>query len=91
MAKVKVKMYIVLNRKLAKGDFEFDVETVADALESLAAQYGQPFRDEVYDSKIVKNNYVLLLNGEPLEREGLDKIKMTDGDVMLLFPPVSGG
>ncbi|MCX7703181.1 MAG: MoaD/ThiS family protein [Planctomycetota bacterium] len=91
MAKVKVKIYTVLNKGLVKGDFDFEATTVADVFENLVAKYQQPFRNEIYDSGQIKNNYVLLVNGEPVERENLERVRLKDGDLLLLFPPVSGG
>jgi len=91
MAKVTVKIYTVLGKKLINDERTFDASDVDDALESLAASYGRKFREEVYDGGEVRNNYVLLLNGAPLQRDDLKSRRLKDGDILLIFPPVSGG
>jgi len=91
MAKVTVKIYAVLGKKLVNDERTLDASDVDDAMMSLAASYGREFQEEVYDCGEVRNYYVLLLNGAPLQRDDLKNRRLEDGDILLIFPPVSGG
>jgi MoaD family protein len=67
--------------------------TVNTVLEKLGERYGKAFREYVYDSKNgeVKGFLQLLVNGRSLSKtEGLNS-ELSDGDVVAILPPVSGG
>lgn len=91
MARITVKIYTVLRKRLINDERGLDASDVDDALRSLAASYGRDFQDEVYDGGKVRNNYVLLLNGAPIQRDDLKNRTLEDGDILLIFPPVGGG
>ena len=54
-------------------------------------KFGKGFREEIYDNGEVKNYYIILLNGQPVDREKVALTLLQDGDTLHLFPPVSGG
>lgn len=91
MARVKVKIYTVFGKRLINDEHNVDASDVSNVLEWLASHYGRHFRREVYDGDSVKNNYVLLLNGVPLDRVNLEGQRLKNGDTLLIFPPMSGG
>jgi molybdopterin converting factor small subunit len=91
MAPVLAKIYTTFGTRLVKGSYPVNGTTVAEALESLAEKLGREFRDEVYNKGEVKNYHILLLNGQPVDREAVESIAVKDGDTIHIFPPVSGG
>ncbi len=70
-----------------------DVSSVADLLNILTKQYGEPFKKAVYEPKAsdVKPNYIITVNGYLLNQlKGLET-KLKNGDHVVLLPIVSGG
>jgi thiamine biosynthesis protein ThiS len=39
----------------------------------------------------IKNYFVITLNSEIIDNSRISRIKLTDGDIINIFPPVSGG
>lgn len=48
-------------------------------------------RDELFDGHDIKSHVILMYNRERIDLEEADKIKVRDGDEIVLYPPVSGG
>jgi MoaD family protein len=70
-----------------------DVSSVADLLNILTKQYGEPFKKAVYEPKAsdVKPNYIITVNGYLLNQlKGLET-KLKNGDHVTILPIVSGG
>jgi MoaD family protein len=70
-----------------------DKVTVNTVLDQLSREYGQAFKEYVYDHKTgqVKSFIQFLVNGRSVSSsEGLDS-ELSDNDVLAILPPVSGG
>jgi MoaD family protein len=91
VARTVVKLFTTLGEKLVKDDGEFEASDIAQVLEQLAAKHGDEFRREIYDGQGIKNYYIVLHNGEIVDREHPDSVPLADGDTVHIFPPVSGG
>lgn len=91
MAKATVKLLTTLGAKLVRHDGEFEARNVAQVLDRLAGKYGSEFREEIYDGGEIKNFYIVLHNGEVIDREHPEAVPLSDGDTIHVFPPVSGG
>ena len=93
---ISVRFFTILREIVGKREetFTFPSQrvTVRIVLEKLNKQYGKEFRQYVYDSNgEVKGYLQLLVNGRSLPKtEGLDS-ELSDGDVVAILPPVSGG
>ncbi|RJS90303.1 MoaD/ThiS family protein [Candidatus Bathyarchaeota archaeon] len=66
--------------------------TVGEALKALAQQYGQRFRDYVYDEEgRVRGHLIFLINGESIKAlRGFETV-LREGDTLVILPPVGGG
>jgi MoaD family protein len=67
--------------------------TVNIILEKLAALYGNPFADYVYDPQTsqVKGFLQFFINGQSSQAfKGIES-ELQDGDVLAIVPPVGGG
>jgi MoaD family protein len=67
--------------------------TVNTVLDQLSKEYGQAFKEYVYDHKTgqVRSFLQFLVNGRSVSSsEGLDS-ELSDCDVLAILPPVSGG
>ena len=91
MAKTTATLYTTLNSKIVKDDLTIQAENVAHLLSKLADIYGKDFKEEIFDGAAVKNYYIILHNGNAIDREKPADVVLSDGDVVHIFPPVSGG
>lgn len=95
---VSVRYFTVLREIVGKKDeiLEFPKGqklTINSLLKCLSKKYGKDFDEYVYDLKTgeVKGFLQFLVNGRsPSATKGLDS-SLSDGDVLAIVPPVSGG
>lgn len=91
MSQIKVQLYSTLREKVGKGKISIDARNIKDALKKLENKFGDKFREELYEKGVVKNYYILLLNGRVIDVKALSQIKLSPGDVLHIIPPVAGG
>ncbi|KUO42779.1 MAG: hypothetical protein APU95_06270 [Hadesarchaea archaeon YNP_N21] len=91
---VTVKFFANFREIVGKDQIEISgVGTVMSLLNELTKKYGPRLGDQLFDPKTRKlRGYVnILVNGRGVNLlSGLDT-KLNDGDVVAIFPPVSGG
>lgn len=95
--KVKVE-YIGHVKNMTGNKKEEEVEAednskIADLLNVLTKQYGEPFKKAIYEpkGKDVKPNYIVTVNSYLLNQlQGLDT-RLKNGDRVAILPVVSGG
>ncbi len=95
---VSIRYFTVLREIIGKKDeiLEFPKGqklTINGLLKCLSEKYGKDFDEYVYDLKTgeAKGFLQFLVNGRsPSETKGLDS-PLSDGDVLAIVPPVSGG
>jgi MoaD family protein len=91
LAKVRVKLFTALGGKIVKEDSNFDAADIGQLLEILAQKHGKDFRDEIFEGGEIKNFYILLHNGQVVDRQNPGRVSLNEGDTIHIFPPVSGG
>lgn len=66
--------------------------TVGEALQALAKQYGERFRNYVYDEEGgVREHLIYLINGESINAlRGFETV-LREGDSLVILPPIGGG
>ncbi len=95
---VSVRFFTILREVVGKKEerlqfLKSQKITVNVVLEKLSEKYGKPFKDYVYDSKNgeVKGFLQFLVNGRSISTSGGLESELSDGDVLAILPPVSGG
>lgn len=67
-----------------------DGASVLDALLQFAETISQA-KEELFDGDVLKEHVVLMYNRERIDAEDAAEISLSDGDEVVLYPPVSGG
>ena len=91
-AKVLVKLYTTLKDRLNLPKMWLEGSNVGEILEALK-KAKQPDVEQVLldEEGIVKNHFVLTLNSQILDHKKVGDAEVRDGDVLHIFPPISGG
>ena len=89
---MKVRPWGVFQELMGERELEVDIPErakVGDLLEELTKRYGPKFEEELFQAgkREVKAYIKILLNGHGAEL----KARMSEGDVVAIFPPVGGG
>ncbi|MDO8804495.1 MAG: MoaD/ThiS family protein [Elusimicrobiota bacterium] len=92
MAKVTVMIYTTLRKSLGIAKLELRGRTVREVLDRLC-DYKKPEVEKlIHDAEgHVRQHFVLTLNSEILDNKKTAAVKVKDGDILHVFPPVSGG
>ncbi len=98
MEKMKIKVhYISLVKSFTKtSQDEFDLKEgiiLADLLDKIAAKYGKPLTQEVYDptKKEMKSTFVAMVNGVLMDQLQGVNTPLKDGDNIILMSLMTGG
>lgn len=83
---VRVKFFATLRSIAGKREVEIKgVKTVGELLEKLYAEFGEEFKNEIEERRMI------LVNGKNIDHlNGLDT-ELSDGDIVSIFPPAGGG
>ena len=89
-----VKVFANLREIVKAKRHEIDVEVkggiVGDVLELLLQKYGTAFHDAIFNPE-GRLKIKILLNGRDIDYiDGMES-KVTEDDIVYLFPPVAGG
>ena len=92
MAKITVMIYTTLRKSLGISRLDLGGRTVGEVLDRLC-DYKKPeaaalIRDAEGN---VRQHFVLTLNSEILDNKKTASVPVKDGDILHVFPPVSGG
>ena len=95
MAKVRVKTFSVIRDVLGSDVVEIDVEnpeTVDGLFDALLRQYGQPFKDKIWDPNTGKMAPFLMRLNETIISSTADMDReIQDGDEIAVIFPIGGG
>ncbi|MBI5239475.1 MAG: MoaD/ThiS family protein [Elusimicrobia bacterium] len=92
MPQVLVKLYTTLRLRLGKSQVWVEGATAAELVRRVAELGGAETAKVIFDDKgIVRNEFLLALDSEILDRNALDKVQLKEGNVLHIFPPISGG
>lgn len=92
MSRVLVQVYTTLRKSLGVARLELRGRTVREILDRLC-DYKKPDVEKlIQDSEgHVRQHFVLTLNSEILDNRKTASVPVKDGDILHVFPPVSGG
>jgi len=92
MPQVLVKLYTTLRLRLNQPQIWVEAATAADAVGRVAQLGGPEVSRILYDEQgAVRNEFLLALGSEILDRNALDQVRLPEGGVLHIFPPISGG
>jgi len=89
---ILVKLYTTLRLRLNKNQLWVEGRTAGDAVRAVVQAGGPEVASIMLDEQgAVRNEFLLTLDSEILDRRSLDRVELKDGDVLHIFPPISGG
>ena len=95
MAKVKVKSFSVIRDVLGSDVVEIEVnkpETVGGLFDELVRQYGQPFKNKVWDPNTGQMApFLIKLNNSIISSTSDIDHKIQSGDEIAIIFPIGGG
>jgi len=92
MGKVKVKFYGVLAETTHEKEVEAEALTIKDLLDTLAAKYGNSFKEKIYDGDCTIRRFInIYVNGRDIRFINRINTALRDGDEVAIIPAVSGG
>ena len=92
MAKITVMIYTTLRDRLGFSKAELEGRTVHELLLKLAVSRKKNVSKILFeDDGAVRNHFVLTLNSEIVDNRKTGKVKVRAGDILHVFPPISGG
>ena len=95
-SKVQIQYYGAIRAAAEKSGEDMEVPSDTTAyrlLQKLAAVYGEPFHDEIFqesDDKL-RDDLTLSVNGTIVNHAAADKIMLKQGDAVAVFPIFPGG
>ena len=92
MPQVLVKLYTTLRLRLNKSQVWVEGRTAAELVKRVAELGGDEVAKVLFDDQgVVRNEFLLALDSEILDRNALDQVQLKEGNVLHIFPPISGG
>ncbi len=95
MAKVKVKSFSVIRDVLGSDVVEIEVnkpETVGGLFDELVRQYGQPFKNKIWDPNTGQMApFLIKLNNSIIRSTSDIDHKIQNGDEIAIIFPIGGG
>ena len=95
MARVSVKTFSVIRDVLGSHVIEIEVdkpETVGGLFDALVREYGEPFKEKIWDPNTGEISPFLIRLNDEIIRSAADMDKeIKDGDKIALIIPVGGG
>ena len=90
MSRVQFRLFATLRDKYGVKEIEVECNgTLRDAVEKAAQKIGQDFVKEFFEDGRIRNDRIILVNGRHIQF--IKDLKLKDGDVIAIFPPIAGG
>jgi len=91
MAKVTVRMFATVREAAGTDTVNLEAESVAEALERVSQRFGRSVKRLLDGLASDPESIVVLINGKNPGHSRALAQRLSDGDEIALFPPVSGG
>ncbi|MEM1995132.1 MAG: MoaD family protein [Nitrososphaerales archaeon] len=92
---VSTKYFAALREITGKKEEAFNFEGEVDGkkfLDTLILHYGQALKEFLLDQKgTLRDGLVMLVNGNAVDASDLSSLKLKDGDLVVILPPIGGG
>lgn len=92
--KVETRFYAFLREATGVERDSFELEegaTVGDLLRAIAARYERLAGLVFEGAPRLRRGFALALNGENVELDKVDEIRLREGDTVVILPPIAGG
>jgi len=87
--KVKIQLFATLREKYGKKEVIVDAINLRDAFYRASEILGDEFLGEVFKNDVFRDDRIITVNGRNIKDTG--EIKIKEGDVIAVFPPIAGG
>ena len=92
MAKVGITFHGGLVKITGEKTIEIEGSTLREVISALAAEYGQQFKDRIYDETGKLRRFVnIYINGKDIRFLGHLNSELSEGDRVSIIPAVGGG
>lgn len=88
MAWVKVKLFANFREVTGVKEIELQSSTVDEVLDLLVKKYPK-LKDLFYEGSKLRDYVNIMVNGRNIR--GNTRYRLSEGDIVAIFPPVSGG
>ncbi|NHV96266.1 MAG: MoaD family protein [Thaumarchaeota archaeon] len=92
---ITTKYFAALREITGKKEEAFEFNGEVDArkfLEALVARYGKKSAEFLLDQKgTLRESLVMLVNGNAVDTSDLASLKLKNGDLVVILPPIGGG
>jgi molybdopterin synthase sulfur carrier subunit len=91
MARVDVRLFATVREAAGVSELSVQAETVEELLDALSSRLGKAFETVVRSAESDPERLVIMINGRNISPTALRGYRLSDGDDIAIFPPVSGG
>lgn len=91
MARVILKVYTTLRNRLGFSEIEVEAKNLKDAIYFIVSKNQEIEKILMENKNKVKGYFVITINSEVIDNSRITNVKLKDGDIINIFPPVAGG
>ncbi|MFW6121446.1 MAG: MoaD family protein [Petrotogales bacterium] len=91
MAKIKIKLFLTLQKNISSDNNIVEASTMIEAVKELIKKYPLLKRELVNKDFTLKDDYIYLVNGRNIAFLQGENTTLKDGDRITIFPPIGGG
>jgi len=92
---ITTKYFAALREITGKREESFDFDGEVNAkkfLDALVARYGEKVAEFLLDQKgTLRDSLIMLVNGTAVDTSDLASLKLKNGDLVVILPPIGGG
>jgi len=91
MARVDVRLFATVREAAGVSELSIQAVTLGGLLDALSSRLGKAFEAVVRSAESDPERLVIMINGRNISPTALKDHRLSDGDDIAIFPPVSGG
>jgi len=88
---MKVSFHATIREVAGISEVEVEADDIRSLLLALREKFGDGLFDLIAKDGTLRNDIVVLVNGQNIGHSGCMNVKMSPDDEVAIFPPVSGG